>query len=94
MAEADPDLPPARGAVGYGPVYARGGDYFGSLVSLVARSVKVARLGHLVVSPEIAASLGYSELTLGAPERHTLRGIDQPIDLIPVEVPGPAVLDQ
>ena len=21
MAEADPDLPPARGAVGYGPVY-------------------------------------------------------------------------
>ena len=37
MAEADPDLPLARGAVGYGPVYStRGGDYFGTLVNLVA----------------------------------------------------------
>ena len=86
MAEADPDLPPARGAVGYGPVYARGGDYFGTLVNLVARAVKVARPGHLVVSPEVAASLDRSEFTLGIAQQHTLRGIDQPIELIPVEV--------
>lgn len=87
MARADPDLPPARGAVGYGSVYARGGDYFGSLVNLVARAVKVARPGHLVVAPEVVAALDNSGFTLGAPERHTLRGIDSPIDLIPVEVP-------
>ena len=89
MADADPDLPPARGAVGYGPVYASGGDYFGTLVNLVARAVKVARPGHLVVSTEVAASLGHSQFTLGTAEQHTLRGIDHPIDLVPIEVSGP-----
>lgn len=84
MADADPDLPPARGAVGYGPVYARGGDYFGTLVNVVARSVKVARPGSLVASPEVVAGLGDSEFTCGSPERHTLRGIEQPVQLIPV----------
>ena len=88
MAEADPDLPPARGAVGYGPVYARGGDYFGTIVNLVARAVKVARPGHLVVSPEVVAALDHSEFSIGTAEKHTLRGIDQPIELIPVEIPG------
>jgi adenylate cyclase len=94
MADTDPDLPQARGAVGYGAVYARGGDYFGTLVNLVARAVKVARPGHLVVSPEVAAVLGHSEFTLGTAEQHTVRGIDHPIDLIPVEVPRPADLAQ
>jgi class 3 adenylate cyclase len=77
-----------RGAVGYGPVYARGGDYFGTLVNLVARAVKVARPCHLVVFSEVVASLDHPEFTLGTPEEHTLRGIDRPIELIPVEVPG------
>ncbi len=88
MAEADPDLPPARGAVGYGPVYARGGDYFGMLVNLVARAVKVARPGDLVVTAEVAASLGHSQFTLGTAEQHTLRGINHPIELVPIEVSG------
>ncbi len=93
MAEADPDLPPARGAVGYGPVYARGGDYFGTLVNLIARAVKFARPGHLVVSPEVVASLGHSEFTVGPPEQHTLRGIDKPVDLVPVDLSAPAHRD-
>ena len=83
VADADPDLPPARGAIGYGSVYARGGDYFGTLVNLVARAVKVAQPGHLVVSPEVVASLGHFEFTLGTAEQHTLRGIDHPIGLTP-----------
>lgn len=56
MAVADPTLPPARASVGYGQVYARGGDYFGTLVNVVARTVKIAEPGHLVVSPEVGAS--------------------------------------
>ncbi len=87
MADADPELPRARGAVGYGQVYARGGDYFGSLVNVVARSVKVARPGQLVVFREIAAILDGSEFTLGAKQQHSLRGVEEPIDLIPVELP-------
>lgn len=84
MADADPDLPRARGAVGYGPVYARGGDYFGTLVNLVARAVKEARPGQLLVSPEVAASLDGSKFRLSSARQHTLRGIDQPVDLIEV----------
>ena len=45
----DPRLPPARGAVGFGEVVARDGDYFGSLVNLVSRCVKTAPVGQVVV---------------------------------------------
>jgi adenylate cyclase len=85
VADADPELPPARAAVGYGQVYARGGDYIGTLVNLVARAVKVARPGHVVVTGEVAASLALSEFDLGTPQQHTLRGIDHPVDVIPVQ---------
>ena len=39
--DAEPTLPPARGAVGYGSLLLRDGDYFGPLVNLVARCVKL-----------------------------------------------------
>ena len=42
---ADAALPEARGAAGYGTVGTRDGDYFGPLVNLVARAVKVADPG-------------------------------------------------
>jgi len=87
MAGADPGLPPARGAVGYGQVYARGGDYFGTLVNMVARAVKCAKPGHLVVTPDVAVTLVDSDVGLGAREPHTLRGIADPTDLIHIEVP-------
>ena len=44
-AAADSLLPPARGAVGHGPVTPREGDYFGPLVNLVSRLVKAAAPG-------------------------------------------------
>ena len=54
---ADPQLPPARGAVGYGLVTPREGDYFGPLVNLVSRLVKVAEPGVVVVTADAAAAL-------------------------------------
>jgi class 3 adenylate cyclase len=84
VAEDDPSLPPARGAVGYGPVYARSGDYYGPLVNLVARSVKVASPGHLMVTRAVAATLSRSNFEIGEPESHSLRGIDGAVDLLPV----------
>ena len=42
-AGADHALPPARGAVGFGPVIPREGDYFGPLVNLLARSSRPRR---------------------------------------------------
>jgi len=56
-AAADPLLPPARGAVGYGPVTPREGDYFGPLVNVVSRLVKAAEPDTLVITEEAAAAL-------------------------------------
>lgn len=82
----DAALPAARGAVGYGTVGARDGDYFGPLVNLVARAVKVAEPGSVVITEPVRAALGEPpagdtrfdvvELTAQA-----LRGIDEPVRL-------------
>ena len=50
---ADPLLPPARGAVGYGAVTPREGDYFGPLVNLVSRLVKAAAPGAVSRRPTV-----------------------------------------
>ncbi len=62
---ADPTLPGARAGVGFGEVTARGGDYVGPLVNLVARSVKVAAEGTVVVTADTRH--GSPETTGGSP---------------------------
>jgi class 3 adenylate cyclase len=46
--------------VGYGTVGAREGDYFGPLVNLVARAVKVGEPGSVVVTETVRADLDHS----------------------------------
>src|SRR5580704_15113958 len=83
---ADDELPQARAAVGYGTVGARDGDYFGPLVNLVARAVKVADPGAVVLTETVRADLGDSPT---AGERwevvelsaRQLRGIGEPVRL-------------
>jgi class 3 adenylate cyclase len=74
----DAALPVARGAVGYGTVGARDGDYFGPLVNLVARAVKVADPGSVVVTDVVRAALGDSPAT---PVRWEL--IELPLQALP-----------
>jgi len=82
----DPRLPPARGAVGYGVVVPREGDYFGPLVNLVSRLVKVAEPGVVVVTAEAASALpadgGWTRNEL-APL--SLRGVEQPVGVFAVD---------
>ena len=81
MTNADPALPHARGAVGYGLVTAHDGDYFGRLVNIVARATKLARPTTLVVTPEVARHLdpdAWSTERLGP---HTLRGVGKSVQL-------------
>jgi adenylate cyclase len=83
---ADPTLPEARGGVGYGTVGARDGDYFGPLVNLVARAVKVADPGSVVITETVRAELddstaepwGWEVVELSAP---ALKGIGGPVRL-------------
>jgi adenylate cyclase len=77
----DAALPQARGAVGYGTVGARDGDYFGPLVNLVARAVKVAEPGCVVVTEPVRAELAHSpapgeQWQVTELPAHTLRGVD------------------
>jgi adenylate cyclase len=58
---SDELLPPARAGLAYGPVLARGGDYFGPVINLASRIVDVARPKSVVVSDEMRAAVGDDE---------------------------------
>jgi adenylate cyclase len=83
---ADPLLPPARGAVGYGLVTPREGDYFGPLVNLVSRLVKVAEPGAVVVTADAASALpdgaGWTREDIGP---QSLRGVEQTVRAFAVD---------
>jgi adenylate cyclase len=87
-AAADPVLPPARGAIGYGGVIAREGDYFGPLVNVVSRLTKAAAPGELVVTEEAAARLGRGRWVLRALEPQRVRGLDRAVAVSSVHPPA------
>jgi adenylate cyclase len=72
----DPVLPPARGAVGVGLVTPREGDYFGPLVNLLARLVKVGDPGEVVVTQAGADLLSRDRWSLRELSPATLSGVD------------------
>jgi adenylate cyclase len=74
-ARADPVLPDARGAVGYGLVTARDGDYFGPLVNVVARASKVAGPARIVVTAEVARFLDPTSWLIEPIGPQDLRGV-------------------
>jgi class 3 adenylate cyclase len=80
----DDVLPAARGAVGYGRVTMRGGDYFGDVVNVVARATKEASGDALVATVDAAAALDPSRWKLGEPRPVSLRGTDVPVELVDV----------
>jgi adenylate cyclase len=79
-------LPEARGAVSYGDLATRGGDYFGFVANLAARATKVPRAGAVAVTEEVRASCppssGLRFTDIGA---HQLRGVSSPVALYTVE---------
>jgi class 3 adenylate cyclase len=81
----DDGLPQARGAVGFGTVLFRDGDYFGPLVNVVARAVKAAEPGQVVVTAAVRALLqGDRRFRVGELADHQLRGIDDVVALAPL----------
>jgi adenylate cyclase len=76
----DPLLPAARGAVGYGLVTPREGDYFGPLVNVVSRLVKVAEPGAVVLTADAATALpDDGEWTRRELPPQPLRGVEHPV---------------
>jgi adenylate cyclase len=88
-AAEDDVLPPARGAVGLGPATPREGDYFGPLVNLLSRLVKVGAPGEVVVTEAVAEELPRDEWVVRPLEPASLRGIDGPVRAFVVDRPSP-----
>ena len=81
MARTDPVLPDARGAVGYGSVTARDGDYFGPLVNAVARASKLAEPGGIVVTAEVVRFLDPATWSTDPIGSQELRGVGENVYL-------------
>jgi adenylate cyclase len=89
VATDDEILPPARGAVGYGLVVPRDGDYFGPLVNLISRLVKVAKPNGVVVTEAAAARLEPDRWTLRECDTQPLRGIEHVVRVLEVSPSDP-----
>ena len=80
----DPMLPSARGAVGVGAVTPREGDYFGPLVNLLARLVKVGDPGEVVATQEAADLLTRGRWLLRELTPATLSGVEGVVEAFTV----------
>jgi adenylate cyclase len=83
----DPVLPPARAAAGLGAVLFRDGDYFGPMVSVVARAMKIGDPGTVLATDDVRqqcerVGTGLRFVDSGA---HHLRGVENPVQLFTVE---------
>jgi adenylate cyclase len=83
-AKADPLLPSARGAVGFGLATPREGDYFGPLVNLVSRLTKTARPEVLVVTRRAAEALTAGDWNLRELDPEPVRGLEDPVTVFAV----------
>jgi class 3 adenylate cyclase len=78
----DDRLQGARAGLAFGEVQARGGDYFGPVVNLAARTVGQARTNELVATMPVADALrAASGWTIEAIGDVRLKGFDQPVPL-------------
>jgi class 3 adenylate cyclase len=84
-AAEDEVLPPARGVVGLGYATPREGDYFGPLVNLLSRMVKIGQPGQLVVTDAAAGQLSTDDWNLRTLELADLRGVPGPVRAAVVE---------
>jgi adenylate cyclase len=84
-AAEDEVLPTARGVVGVGYATPREGDYFGPLVNVLSRMVKVGQPGELVVTDAAAAQLPTNDWKLRALGLRELRGVPGPVKAFVVE---------
>jgi adenylate cyclase len=76
------ETPMLRGALAFGPLVRGYGDYYGPLVNLASRMVKVAEPGAVVVTDEVRAAVaGRADLVLEELGSSTVRGFDEPVPM-------------
>ncbi len=70
-----------RGAVAFGPVLQRGGDYYGPTVNLAARVAELAVPYEILVTEELVSSAEHWTLHFAPAGRRMLKGFDEPVTL-------------
>jgi class 3 adenylate cyclase len=77
--EQHPVLTSARGAIAFGDLLSRDGDYFGPIVNQAARALKVPEPGQVVATQDVTTPLHLSSIGV-----HPLRGVAAPTELFVV----------
>jgi class 3 adenylate cyclase len=83
-------IPPVRAGVAFGAVLTREGDYFGSVVNLVARLVAVAEPNSVLIDSTLRSELSVAEWEMEDAGSPSLKGFDSPVHLFRVAQHIPA----
>jgi adenylate cyclase len=83
----DPELPPIRVGLATGPMVSHHGDYFGDVVNLAARLVKVAGVGEVLVSESVAEKLA-TRIAVEAVGAPSLKGYEPGVAAFRLRDPG------
>ena len=78
---AGPDFPQLRAGVTFGPVLARGGDWFGSTVNLASRVTSLARAGSVLATGEVRENVSSDAVSWSDAGRRRVRGLPDPVAL-------------
>jgi adenylate cyclase len=79
--EEDEELPLIRAGLAYGPVFTRGGDYYGRAVNLASRITETARPGSVLVTTEIRDHTSAEKFGFSRARRKHLKGISGSVEL-------------
>lgn len=77
--DADPQLPAVRVALATGPVVSHHGDYYGDIVNLAARLVKIAEPGEPLVSESVATGGRSDRFRFELAQVPSLKGYDDSV---------------
>ena len=78
---AGEDFPRLRVGLTFGPVLARGGDWFGSSINLASRVTSVARTGSVLATAEVRDRATSETIDWSEVGRRRLRGVPEPVAL-------------
>jgi|EndMetStandDraft_8_1072994.scaffolds.fasta_scaffold04371_4 adenylate cyclase len=79
--EDEDELPLIRAGCAYGPVFTRGGDYYGRSVNLASRITETARPGSVLVTEEIRDHSASGAFSFSRARRKHLRGVSGSVEL-------------
>jgi adenylate cyclase len=71
-----------RGAIAYGEMLVRGGDYYGPIVNLASRVAQTAVPSELLVTSAVASAASDSTITFEPAGKRMLKGFDEPVSLL------------